>query len=514
MSYKVQKGCVYLVGAGPGDLKLITVKAREILEQADVVVYDNLINPRLLDWAKPTAKKLFVGKSSGNHSVPQSEINELLLKEIDADTSLIRLKGGDPLVFGRIREEINTLETEKIPYEIIPGITAAMACAAYTGIPITERDTSSAIIFLTGHENPEKMALNLNFREYAKSNATLCIYMGVGQMKRIITELIEGDLSPDTPVTIVENGSTQRQRTVSGTLGNIIEKSEENSVKAPAIIFVGSVINLKGTYNWFEDKPLFGKKILVPRAKQQAGQLTELLEFYGAEILEMPLIEIKPKYEKETIADVFSELASYQWILFTSVNGVDYFFDLFFKAFKDIRALGLTQLGAVGNVTAKAIEQFNLKVDCVPTVSNSEALAEALLNKESLDNTKILLVTGNKGSNQLYHRLENEGRAIVDRLPLYENKKLSLKDSPYYESFKSFGADAILFTSSSTVQHYFESIKKADIQLDPLPAYGSIGAKTSETIEHLGASVDFQSPKANLENFVVETISYFKNKST
>ena len=514
MSYKVQKGTVYLVGAGPGDLKLITVKAKEILEQADIIIYDNLINIRLLECAKPNAKKIFVGKSSGKHSIPQSEINELLLNEINPNTSVVRLKGGDPLVFGRIREEINTLETENIPYEIVPGITAAMACAAYTGIPITERDTSSSIIFLTGHENPEKMCLNLDFREYAKENATLCIYMGVGQMERIVGELIEGGLKPNTPVAIVENGSTQKQKSTIGHLGTIVEKSKAQSIQAPAIIFVGSVVNLKGSQNWFENKPLFGKKIIVPRARQQAGKLTELLEFYGADVIEIPLIAISPKYDKETIADVFTELSTYQWILFTSANGVQHFFDLFFKAYEDIRSIGLSQIGVVGNATAKAIESLHLKVDLLPESANSDALVDALLERESLDNTKILVVTGNKGSPSLVKRLETEGRAIVDRLPLYENKKCSISESPHFESFKAFGADAILFTSTSTVQNFMDSIK--DLSIDPsiLPAYGSIGVKTSETLKQMGATIDFESPKANLENLVVETISYFKNKPT
>ena len=336
--------------------------------------------------------------------------------------------------------------------------------------------------------------------------------MGVGQMERIIGELIEGGLKPNTPVAVVENGSTPKQKSIIGQLGTIVEKSKSHSIQSPAIIFVGSVVNLKGSQNWFENKPLFGKKIIVPRARQQAGKLTELLEFYGADVVEIPLIAISPKYDKETIADVFTELSTYQWILFTSTNGVEHFFDLFFKAYEDIRSIGLSQIGVVGNATAKAIESLHLKVDLLPESANSDALVDALLERESLDNTKILVVTGNKGSPSLVKRLETEGRAIVDRLPLYENKKCSMSESPYFESFKTFGADAVLFTSSSTVQNFMDSIK--DLKIDPstLPAYGSIGVKTSETLKQMGATIDFESPKANLENFVVETISYFKNQ--
>ena len=510
MEYKIQKGTVYLIGAGPGDLKLFTLKAKEILEQADVIIYDNLVNSDSLAWCKDTAKKIFAGKTSGQHSIPQSEINELLVKEAKSESSIVRLKGGDPLIFGRANEEINALEDSNIPYEIIPGITAAIACAAYAGIPISERDTSSSIIFLTGHENPEKNTLNLDFKNYAKTNATLCIYMGIGQMMRIIDELTQGGLDPKTPVAIVENGTQQNQRSCYGTLETIVAQSAEQSIKAPSIIFVGSVISLRGKSDWFESRPLFGKKIVVPRSRQQAGQLTQLLKFYGAEVLEIPFINILPKYDKATITDVFAEIASYEWIIFTSANGVHYFFDLFFKAFEDLRSIGLTRIAAVGNATAKEVKALNLKVDLIPESANANALGDALIANESLDNTKILLITGDKNSDTLYKRLEGEGRAIVDRLTLYKNNKPDLSKSKAFQGFKETGADAVLFTSSSTVNHYAEAIKSLDLTNVKNPVFGSIGALTSQTLKKQGMPIDFESPKANLEHFVVETIAHFK----
>jgi len=455
MTYRVQKGLVYLVGAGPGDPGLLSIKAKSILEQADVVIYDNLVNPKVLEWLKPEARSVFVGKSSGQHSIPQEEINALLVKEAKNDVSIVRLKGGDPLVFGRAGEEVDTLDSAGIHYEIVPGITAAIACAAYAGIPISQRNISSSIIFLTGHENPEKTSLNLDFKEYAKSNATLCIYMGIGQLKRIVGELLEGGLK---------------------------------SIKAPAIVFVGDVVNSRSQYNWFEEKPLFGKKILVPRPRKQAGELSQLLENYGADVLEVPFIDIQEDYNRDSITNVFTDITSYEWIVFTSSNGVDLFFNLLDKAYQDIRSIGLSQIATVGKATA-----------------------DALIEHQTLDNVKILLVTGDKNSDVLFKRLQDEGRAIVDRLPLYKNVRTDLSENENFQRFKESGADCVLFTSSSTVHNYVEATKSLEFPKGLKPKFGSIGVKTSETLRKHNMPIAFESPKANLDNFVVETLSYFRN---
>ena len=511
MTYRVQNGLVYLVGAGPGDPGLLSIKAKSILEQADVVIYDNLVNPKVLEWLKPQARSIFVGKSSGQHSIPQEEINALLVKEVQNDVSIVRLKGGDPLVFGRAGEEVNALDSAGIHYEIVPGITAAIACAAYAGIPISQRNISSSIIFLTGHENPEKTSLNLDFKEYAKSNATLCIYMGIGQLKRITGELLEGGLNENTPVAIIENGTYVKQRSCFSTLSQIIEDSEAMSIKAPAIVFVGDVVNCRSQYNWFEEKPLFGKKILVPRPRKQAGELSQLLEDYGADVLEVPFIDIQEDYDRDSITNVFTDITSYEWIVFTSSNGVDLFFDLLYKAYQDIRSIGLSQIATVGRATARAVRSHKLKVSLMPKVANSNSLADALIENQTLDNVKILLVTGDKNSDVLFKRLQDEGRAIVDRLPLYKNIRTDLSKNENFKRFKESGADCVLFTSSSTVHNYLEATKSLEL-LDGLkPKFGSIGVKTSETLRKHNMPIAFESPKANLNNFVVETLSYFRN---
>ena len=511
MTYRVQKGLVYLVGAGPGDPSLLSIKAKSILEQADVVIYDNLVNPKVLEWLKPEARSVFVGKSSGQHSIPQEEINALLVKEAKNDVSIVRLKGGDPLVFGRAGEEVDTLDSAGIHYEIVPGITAAIACAAYAGIPISQRNISSSIIFLTGHENPEKTSLNLDFKEYAKSNATLCIYMGIGQLKRIVGELLEGGLNKDTPVAIIENGTYVKQRSCFSTLSQIIEDSEAMSIKAPAIVFVGDVVNSRSQYNWFEEKPLFGKKILVPRPRKQAGELSQLLENYGADVLEVPFIDIQEDYDRDSITNVFTDITSYEWIVFTSSNGVDLFFDLLDKAYQDIRSIGLSQIATVGKATARAVRNHKLKVSLMPEVANSNALADALIEHQTLDNVKILLVTGDKNSEELFKRLQDEGHAIVDRLPLYKNVRTELSENKNFQRFKESGADCVLFTSSSTVHNYVEATKSLEFPKGLKPKFGSIGIKTSETLRKHNMPIAFESPKANLDNFVVETLSYFRN---
>ena len=512
MTFKVEKGKVYIMGAGPGDIGLISLKAKTILEQADVIIYDNLVNEEVFKWAKNDAKKVFVGKKSGQHSILQSEINALLVEEGLKFHSVARLKGGDPLVFGRASEEISSLEDAGVNYEIIPGITSAIACAAYAGIPISHRDLSSSIVFLTGHENPEKASLNLDFKEYAKSNLTLCIYMGISQLKRIVEELIKGGMSHNTPVAIIENGTYVNQRSCYADLSTIVDSSVEMGIKAPSIVFVGSVVNERGKQNWFESKPLFGKSILVPRPRQQAGAMSELLSMYGADVLEVPFMKIEKDYNKNIITDVFSDISSYEWIVFTSANGVHHFFELLYKAYQDIRSLGLSKIAVVGQSTSRAVKAHKLKVDLVPDESNANSLAGALIDYQSLDNVKVLLVTGNKNTNTLYKRLNDEGRAIVDRLPLYKNIKTNLAEDSNFNRFKAKGTDLVLFTSSSAVHNYVESTQSINFKLIKQPAFGSIGKKTSETLRHYEMPIAFESSKPNLENFVVETLAYFKNK--
>jgi uroporphyrinogen III methyltransferase/synthase len=512
MSLNKITGKVYLIGAGPGDPGLITIRARELIESADVLVYDYLANPKLLQWARKDVEQIYVGKSAGNHSIPQDEIEEILVNRAQKGLAVVRLKGGDPFVYGRGGEEIEQLEIDKIPYEVVPGITAALATAAYAGIPLSHRDYSSAITFLTGHENPEKHTLSIDFRKYAHIGGTLCIYMGIGQLPRITGELKEGGMLGTTPVAIVQWATMNRQRSIFGTLDTIVADLDASGIGAPSMIIIGEVVAHRSKAEWFEDRPLFGKRIVVTRARDQAGQLTQLLETNGAEVIELPFIEVKTKFDPKVLSEIFAGIAVYEWIIFTSVNGVKSFFELFYKAYDDIRCLGPMRIAAVGAATAREIESHKLKVDLVPKQANSSALATEFIENEGVESVQLLVITGNQNCEELVQRLETEGRAIVDTLPIYKTSKTDLTNHPAAARFRKEGADAVLFTSSSTVKSFME--QQHALTLDPnakQPSYGSIGPMTTKTLKQLDLPVGFEAKQSSLGHFVTATVKHFKS---
>jgi uroporphyrinogen III methyltransferase/synthase len=503
-------GKVYLIGAGPGDPGLVTVRAKQLIELADVIVYDYLANPKLLDWARNDAERVYVGKIAGRHSIPQDEIEEILVDRANKGKQVVRLKGGDPFVFGRGGEEIDELQIDKIPFEIVPGVTAALAAAAYAGIPLSHRDYSSAITFLTGHENPEKHTLSIDFKTYAKTKATLCLYMGVGQLPRITTELKEGGMCGKTPVAIIEWATLNRQRSVYGTLDTIVGDLAASGLGAPALIIIGEVVAHRSKTEWFEGRELFGKRIVVTRAREQAGQLTQMLEEKGAEVIELPFIEVKTEFDPTVLSEILAGIAVYEWIIFTSANGVKAFFELFYKAFDDIRCLGPMRIAAVGAATAREIEKHKLKVDFVPKQATGEALADELIENEGIESVQLLVVTGNLNRKELVSRLETEGRAIVDTLPLYKTSKTNLLKNDSAARFRQEGADAILFTSSSTVNSFID--QSAAFELEDgarRPVLGSIGPMTSKTLNEKGLPIAFEASVSSLEHFVDAAVKHF-----
>jgi len=507
-------GKVFLIGAGPGDPGLVTVRARELIEKADVIVYDYLANPKLLDWASKDAERIYVGKSAGRHSIPQDEIEELLVERAHKGQQVVRLKGGDPFVFGRGGEEISELEIDKIDYEIVPGVTAALAAAAYAGIPLSHRDYSSSITFLTGHENPEKTSLSIDFRTYGKNAGTLCIYMGIGQLTRIVGELKEGGMSGEMPVAIIEWATLSRQRSISATLDTVSDELERSGLGAPAIVIIGEVVAHRSKAEWFEGRPLFGKRIVVTRAREQAGQLTQMLEDNGAEVIELPFIQVEPDFQQQLVSEVLAGIAVYEWIIFTSANGVQAFFDIFYKAYDDIRCLGPMRIAAVGAATAAEIEKHKLKVDFLPSKANARILADELIEQEGMESVQVLVITGNQNREDLVTRLETEGRAIVDTLPLYKTSKTDLSKDAAAARYREIGADAVLFTSSSTVKSFVE--QKAALSLSESarqPVFGSIGPMTTKTLKDLNLPLGFEAPKSSLDHFVVETITHLNKQS-
>ncbi|NQU07936.1 MAG: uroporphyrinogen-III C-methyltransferase, partial [Candidatus Abyssubacteria bacterium] len=343
---------VYLIGAGPGDPGLISVKGARCIQKADVVVYDYLSNPRLLSHCKPGAEKIYVGKKGSKHTLEQGDINKLLVDKASAGNVVARLKGGDPFVFGRGAEEALALKEAGIPFEIIPGITAAVAAPAYAGIPVTHRDLTSTFALITGHEDPTKEESAIDWAKVATGIGTIAFYMGVKNLPRIAEKLIEHGRSPDTPVAVIRWGTTPNQQTVVGTLENIVQKVKEAGLKAPAITLVGEVVKLREDLNWFETRPLSGKKIVVTRSRAQSSEFVEQIESLGAEAVEMPTIRIADPEDFGPLDKAISKIEAFDWIVLTSPNGAAALFERLDARELDARALGGVKVAAVGAATA------------------------------------------------------------------------------------------------------------------------------------------------------------------
>ncbi|AKC82606.1 uroporphyrin-III methyltransferase [Verrucomicrobia bacterium IMCC26134] len=496
-------GIVYLVGAGPGDLGLVTFRAKELISAADVLVYDYLVHPELVKWCRDDCEIFYVGKKAGFHSVPQDEIETLLVTHAKAGKKVVRLKGGDPYIFGRGGEEARTLAKDGIRFEVVPGVTAALAAGAYAGIPLTYRNLSTSLVLLTGHEDSTKKETQVNWRSYGSlKNTTLAIYMGMGNLAFILAELQAGGLDPKTPAAVVQWASLGRQRSVTGTVTTLAAQVKKSGLAAPAIIFIGEVVRDHESIDWFEHLPLFGRRIAITRTRDQNSELREKLEALGAEVLELPLITISKDVDKYGLVEILSELGGYDWIVFTSANGVRYFFEDFLKGYPDIRALGLLRFACVGKATAREIERHNIKVECMPDTATGASLADALIETGSLDSAKVIVVTGNLNRDKLIKKLE-AGRAIVDRLQLYKTEKTDLTHDPVADDFRLQGADAILFASSSAADSYHT--QGASLKLVPTaqkPLIGSIGAQTTETLGEIGMPPDFVAARPSLDALI------------
>lgn len=494
-------GKVYLVGAGPGDPGLVTVRAKELIERCDALVYDYLANPELLKWTKVGCEKIYVGKRPNLHAIPQEEIEKILVDRAKKGLSVVRLKGGDPFIFGRGGEEAETLQKDGVPYEIVPGVTAALATAAYAGIPLTHRDYSSSVAFLTGHEDPEKHEMHVRFEEFAKVGGTLCIYMGMGHLAEISERLMKAGLAKETPVAIVQWATTPKQRSLITTLAKAAADKDAAGLSSPAVVVIGEVAKLSEKIAWFEQKPMFGRRVVVTRSREQASDLSAALLEQGAEVLELPLIEISEDEESSGEA-YWDTLGSYRWIVFTSPNGVKHFFDKFHRRFDDLRCIGGARVACIGETTAKAVREQHIAVDLVPDEAVAESLAEALLREETLENETVLVVTGNRNRDILIEKLE-EGRAIVDAFPVYRTELTDLSHQPAAERFREVGADVITFASSSAVDSFVQQAKN----LQPgegarRPKCVAIGPKTAERMRQLGLPVDRIAKEASIGGLV------------
>jgi len=479
-------GKVYLVGAGPGDTGLITVRGLECIQLAEVIVYDNLVNPSLLKHARPDAEIIFAGKMSQKHTLTQDEINALLVAKAREGKIVTRLKGGDPFVFGRGGEEADELRKAGFTFEIVPGISSSIAAPAYAGIPVTHRGIATAFMVITGHEDPTKEETQVDWAGVAKFFGTRIILMGVERIATIAEELIRHGASPETPVAMVRWGTTGRQQTIQGTLATIADVASEADFKPPAVTVVGEVARLREQLNWFEKRPLFGRRIVVTRSREQASALVSQLSALGADVLEIPTIRIKPPPSLAPLREAIDGLGEYDWLVFTSPNGVDAFFREFFLHHKDIREMGPLKIAAVGAVTTQKLAELHLEVDLHPKEFTTEALLAKFKESVSCENLKMLMPRADLADQRLARGLEDLG-AIVDDVDAYQTVPDTEDRNGHRARLLSEGADMVTFTSSSTVVNFCKLVDiPALVKQYPRMRFVSIGPQTSQAAREKG----------------------------
>jgi uroporphyrinogen III methyltransferase/synthase len=488
-------GVVYLVGAGPGDPALITVRGAKLLAAADVVVYDYLSNPQLLSHA-PQAELIYVGKKAASHSMTQEEINNLLIDRAKQGQRVVRLKGGDPFVFGRGGEECEALHAAGIRFEVTPGVTAAIAAPAYAGIPVTHRDLNSSFTFITGHEKEEQYqdpqaklrdpgaaASDLDWNALAKLPC-LAFYMGVKSLPRICGKLIEHGMSATMSVAVIQWGTMPSQRTIVGTLENIAARAAEAKLSPPAMIIVGQVVSLRETLNWFETRPLFGQTIVVTRTRQQASELSERLIELGARVIEAPTIELHPSANWSKVDSALHNLSRYDWIIFTSANGLRFTKQRMTELGLDARSFGQAAIAAIGAATASAVRlELFVKVDLTPESFVAEALADALQLKDQIKGRRFLLLRADIARPLLAQRLQQGGAAQVDDVPIYETKPATALSEELIQAIDAKEVTWITFTSSSTAKNFASLL--GDLRRIDGVKIASIGPITTQTLNEL-----------------------------
>ncbi|MCH7811191.1 MAG: uroporphyrinogen-III C-methyltransferase [Chloroflexi bacterium] len=499
-----EKGRVYLVGAGPGDPALITLAAVEALAKADVVVYDRLANPQLLMHAPAQAERVFAGKGPDQHTMSQQEINALLVDRGRAGKRVVRLKGGDPFVFGRGGEEAEALAEAGLPFEVVPGVSSAIAAAAYAGIPITHRGLGSSVAFVTGHEDPAKEEQDVDWSKIATAVDTLVLLMGVGRLAQVVERLIAAGRVAETPAAVIEWGTLPRQRTVTGTLGDIVTKVAEAGIRPPAITVVGEVVRLRETLRWFDTRPLFGKRVLVTRTREQASELARALAEAGAEPVELPTIEIKQRYDEAKLKAAAVALSEerYAWLIFTSANAVDIFFGFLRDRGSDARNVRAS-VAAIGPGTAAALERRGIAADLTPdsTAYTAEGLLAAFDERGGVQGCSVLLPRAEGARDALIEGLTNQG-ATVDEVTLYVAETPRDPDAEGLRRLCAGEIDVATFASSSAVRNLIAMLGD---DLEPLRrcAIACIGPITAATVEELlGRPPDVVAPEHTVAGLV------------
>ena len=499
-------GRVYLVGAGPGDPGLLTLRGRDILAQAEVVVYDALLSPRLLDHAPAGAERIYVGKRADRHTLPQDEINALLVERARAGKTVVRLKGGDPFVFGRGGEEALALADAGIDFEVVPGVTAGVAALAYAGIPATHREGASAIGMVTGHEAAEKDASSLDWGALARWPGTLVFYMGVKNLPAICQSLIDAGAPPDTPAAAVHWGTTSRQHTVAGTLTTLPDLAAEADLAPPAVIAIGQVVALRDRLAWFERRPLLGRRIVVTRARAQASALAERIEALGAEAVEAPAIRIEPPDNPAPLAAAAHDAGTFDWIVFTSVNGVEAFFGALADTGRDARALAGVRVATIGPATTARLAAFGLRTDLEPPTFTGAAVAQALAQAADLAGAAILLPRADIAPPGLARALAERG-ARVTEVTAYRTVPDASGAQAAVDHLARREVDWVTFTSSSTVRYFLDTVG-ADALKSSGARIASIGPTTSGTLREAGLEPTVEADPHTIPGLVDAILAY------
>ncbi|HLL90851.1 MAG TPA: uroporphyrinogen-III C-methyltransferase [Tepidisphaeraceae bacterium] len=508
-------GTCYLVGAGPGDPGLITVRGATLLERADVVVYDALANPKLLSYCPQRCERIYVGKRAAQHSFTQEQINAVLVEHTAKGRRVVRLKGGDPFVFGRGGEECEALAKAGLRFEVVPGVTAAIAAPAYAGIPVTHRDLNSSFTFITGHEKEEQYrddaarargtaagASDVDWSVLAKLPC-LAFYMGVKSLGRICAKLVEHGMPPDMPAATVRWGTRPDQQTVAGTLATLPQLVADAKIALPAMTIVGRVVSLRQTMNWFESRPLFGQTVVVTRTRQQASELAERLGELGANVLEAPTIELSEAADQVAIEAALLNEPAWDWVVFTSANGVRFAKRKLFDLGLDARAFGRASVAAIGEATARAVrDELGLRVELCPDSFVGEALADALVEAGEVRGKKFLLLRADIARPLLRERLEQAGAKEVRDLPIYDTRPASELPAEVVEAFDAGRVAWATFTSSSTARNLARLLggeykqKLANVKI------ASVGPVTTKTLQELGLAPTVQAQTFDVAGLV------------
>jgi uroporphyrinogen III methyltransferase/synthase len=501
-------GKVYLVGAGPGDPGLVTLRARECIENGDVIIYDHLASPETLGWARDNAEIIYVGKTPGESRSSQNEINALLIEKAHEGKQVVRLKGGDPFVFGRGAEEAQAIAEAGIPFEVVPGITSSIAGPAYAGIPVTHRTHNSHVTFFTGHEDPAKTESAIDYAALAKLGGTQVMLMGVERLGSITSEMMKHGVRGDLPVALVRWATTGQQETLTGTLRDIAQKAVANDFAAPAIAVFGEVVALRDKLKWYEKRPLLGRRIVVTRTRKQASALSSKLRSLGADVIELPTIRIEPPNNLREFAELVQDAHLYDWIVFTSANGVEAFFDIFFKLYDDAREIGGARIAAIGPATAQRVKDFHLHVDLQPKEFVAEDIVREFKKQGSFENLKILLVRAEKARDVLPKGLAALG-AIVDEALAYRTVPETHDTSGARQRLAKHGADLITFTSSSTVENFLA----LGLPWPKGMKVASIGPITSQTASDNDLKVEIEAKRHDIDGLVEAIGDFFAGKA-